>query len=321
LFKPSVVSQREKATEASPANSQFRMICDENTVPPLASSTDIHQACSPGPKQERSSPQKKILAQGKKRSALSPLLLQDNKSHQAASPAKQCKVRIVDKSPSEQHHLAADVAAEPLEKLEALPQAQQEEPQVAFETLEGYKTSIDSTTELQASSDVQQAEGVQIVLEWPDPATGCMMGYELCDEHNQEMQALEMVFADESHRTSEGIAHWKDPATGVMMGYELCSNDGEMSEQDSEHEMCSQHDDQEDKEADGSEDDDLTDSPRSSSDGQVTPLPKDMEWIDTVTGAMLGYAVCDEDLEHDAMIAFGYGACDEASAQEASPQI
>lgn len=114
---------------------------------------------------------------------------------------------------------------------------------------------------------------LQLTVEWEEPLAGTKMGYALCDEADQDLQAMQQIFGDddltEKGLSLEMLEEWEDPETGVALGFAACDDENMQSAEEQEEE----------------EEDDLAQ--------KEATLHSLGEWEDPETGIALGYAVCD----------------------------
>lgn len=207
-------------------------------------------------------------------------------------------------------------------------------PAMSFDSLEAYKHVVDSTTKARkcsglpnpASDDVEQLatgesepQSSSSLLEWESFANGTILGYRLCDDHDEDLQLAQWLLASSPTTKSKcasanepenstaasselgsaqvpfgpvdqpwHCSEWRDKATGALLGYSPCE-DEELAEWNSTGQESA------------------TDGDSKSSD--VSSQEEEhgschwSEWKDKETGAVLGYFPSEdaEVLELDAL--------------------
>lgn len=190
---------------------------------------------------------------------------------------------------------------------------------MSFDSLEAYKHAVDSTTKAQkcsglpnhASDGVEQIftresepQSSQTILEWEGLANGTILGYRLCDDHDEDLQMAQYLLArgnttkgncasanepeDSAADSSElgsvqvplghadqswHFSEWRDETTGALLGFSPC-DDEEPFEWNS---ICQ-----------GSATDGDSESSEVSSQEEQQSCHWS-EWKDKETGAILGY--------------------------------
>lgn len=149
----------------------------------------------------------------------------------------------------------------------------------------------DSITHDDTTAAVYEDEGEDDVVEWKDQSTGATLGYAVCDDsaedsitHDDSSSALceddsEDDAVEWEDNGEDGVAEWEDPTTGAALGYAVCDEKDEniLLQMGLEPEVPVT----------------ITETDSTVCE-DVTGQDEGMEWEDLTTGAVLGYAICDE---------------------------
>jgi len=202
--------------------------------------------------------------------------------NQLAGSSPACRVNELEATPQTSFQDSESEFASPINDLEATFQdaAVDLEPQV---TLSAYKTIVDAQTDLQDVEGDEVDDSTAVMngnVEWQDPTSGAILGYAECDDE----EALEPQASATDQEPSN--IEWQDPTSGAILGYAECNDcDVENAVEPQTHAT-----DKDPMSADSTEvalaEDDIV----SAESLQIT-----VEWQEPSTGAMMGYALCDED--------------------------
>jgi hypothetical protein len=140
-------------------------------------------------------------------------------------------------------------------------------------------------------SYADEPQSLQVSAEWKQECSGIMMGYMMCDENSKDLQAMQQLFGEGEDASSapQTFIEWENSETGTLLGYAVC-DDGSDNEA-----IALQMDDSCSK-----SDQDLEATQQMFEGDSLCVAQTDLpEWEDSETGAVLGYAVCDDGNEDD----------------------
>lgn len=209
--------------------------------------------------------------------------------------------------------------------------------------------AVDESIE-EEEEDEEAALPLQVTVEWQQQATGIMMGYALCGDDEEDIQAMSQLFEEQDEEVEtvqsqpdeeetpstdewtdacgENASEWVDAHSGVAMAYE-CDDESDFGEH------ASAWVDANSGVAMAYERDDESDFGEHLVEAQKREAAA--EWKDPITGALLAYA-CDEDSDFGDHIqdddielgrnekepvgyGYGYGDASSESDSDASPAL